>query len=111
FSQARSSAEQRAMATPAIGLGIAMESLAGVGTEASASYRGFLVDALQARGRWILERAWEKRPLEASDFQALVKETPRSFQAAPAGLAGPLRALVGWTLFAWILAFFSVRKL
>ncbi|MEM6733720.1 MAG: hypothetical protein AAF658_19325, partial [Myxococcota bacterium] len=71
---------------------------------------GFLIEALESRRRWVLERAWESAPLGVTDFQALMAKTPSSFRATPAGLPIPVASLVVWTVIAWLLAGLSLRS-
>lgn len=108
--KARRYADGGAWASPAVGLGLAMERLAGVGQGASSAYRAFLVEALRARLEWVLTRAWEDRPLDASDFKAMLAQTPSSFQAPVFGLVGPSVALILWAVVAWMLALLALRR-
>ena len=106
----RGLAERVAWMAPPVALSLGLERLAGVGVEAAAVYRDYLVVAVQSRLTWVLHRAWAKEPLTASDFRGLLADTPPSFQAPAPRVAGPLLGLLVWALGGWGVALIALRR-
>lgn len=108
--QARSLARTASWAAPPLALTLVLEGLAGVGPEAAAAYRGYLMDAVQARIEWILVKTWSQQPLTPSDFEALTQDPPEPYQWQAAGLGGPALVLLAWTAAAWLWALAALRR-
>ena len=81
-----------------------MERVAGMGPEAASAYRSHVVEAFTQRLRWIVVKAWHKKPLDQDTFDVLVAEAPAPFVWQVKGLAGPAAALLLWLLLGWFVA-------
>ncbi len=103
-------AERTAWFSPSVAVGLFLERLAGVGPEAATAYRGRLVAEVGTRVRWVVEHAWAKTPLSASDFESLLEAAPAGFRAEPVGLASPLVALLAWAVASWLLGLVWVAR-
>lgn len=108
--QAVSLAERAAFFSPTVAIALALERLAGVGPEAASSYRNHLLAAVDDRLRWVVDRAWQKRSLEAQDFEALIANQTPAFKAEPTGLALPTTVLLIWAVVAWLVGLKGLRR-
>ena len=102
--------ETTAWLSPTIALSLGSERLAGVGADAGRAYRAAIGDAVQARVDLVTERAWERRALDADDFEAMVASTPDAFRAQPERLAAPLVMLATWMIAAWGVGLVLLRQ-
>lgn len=107
---ARQLAERAAWVSPPVALTLALERLAGVGPEAASAYRGYLMDAVEARVHWIVVQAWGNAPLSPDAFDELVASSPPPFRWKPTGLAGPGLLLLAWLLAGWLIALAGLTR-
>ena len=90
--------EQLAWLSPAIAFSGALEGLAGRGPEAAREYRQQVVSAAATRMESYVASTWRGTPLDAEDFEALVRSSATTL---PSQVTPPTRAL-------WILALWTV---
>ncbi|NVB39196.1 hypothetical protein G6O69_15240 [Pseudenhygromyxa sp. WMMC2535] len=112
--RAQAVSEAAAWLTPVVAVGLACERVAGVGPEAAAGYRAYLMDAVGNRVHWVIEKTWAKQPLGRDEFDALVQGTPPAYRSQPTDLTrsnlGPLLALSIWGLVCWIVALVALAR-
>ena len=108
--EAQQFTEQAAWTSPAVALTLAFERLAGVGPEAASAFQAYSMDAVNQRVRWILQQAWNKKPLDESDFESLVSNTPSAFRSEPqaSGVSG--LSMISWFVGSWLLAVIGFRR-
>ena len=103
-------AEMVAWASPAVALTLAFERLAGMGPEAASAFQAYTMEAVEQRVHWILRHAWKKVPVDQSDFDALVDDSPVPFRWDVKGMSTPGLALALWSLATWLLAMLGLSR-
>jgi len=102
--------DRAAWTSPAVALTVALERLVGVGPEAASAFQAHSMDAVDQRVRWILQSAWNKQPLDSSDFEALVSSAPPPFRWEPRSARVSQVAMGFWLVTAWLFAVVGLRR-